>query len=104
MGRPHDEKEQTMRVQNRTRRARGRATAVAAATAIVATATLVGGPAQATPARATAAVVGDVLTISGTNDADQISIDFSALDSVVVDLGGSNGTRRFASGSFDSAS
>ena len=92
-----------MRVQNRTRRAHGRAAAAAAATAIVAT-TLVGGPAQATPARAAAVVVDDVLTISGTNAADQISVDFTPLDSVVVDLGGSNGTRRFASGSFHSAS
>ncbi len=46
----------------------------------------------------------DVLIISGTNAADQISVDFTPLDSVVVDLGGSNGTRRFVSGSFHSAS
>ena len=45
----------------------------------------------------------DVLTISGTNAADQITVDFTALDSVVVDLGDSNGTRRFASGSFHAA-
>jgi hypothetical protein len=42
--------------------------------------------------------------INGTNAADQISIDFTAPGSVVVDLGGTNGTRRFASGSFHSAS
>ncbi len=82
----------------------GRAAAAAAATAIVASATLVGGPAQATPAQAGAVVVNDVLTISGTNAADQIIVDFSSLDSVVVDLGDSFGTRRFASGSFHSAS
>ncbi len=93
-----------MRMQNRNRRSHGRAAAAAAATAIVATTTLVGGPAQATPARAVAVVVDDVLTIRGTNAADQISIDFTPLDSVVVDLGGGNGTRRFASGSFHSAS
>ena len=45
------------------------------------------GPAQATPARASAAVVDDVLVISGTNAADRITVDFTALDSVVVDLG-----------------
>ena len=81
----------------------GRAAAAAAATAIVASATLAGGPAQATPAQAGAVVVNDVLTISGTNAADQITVDFSALDSVVVDLGDSFGTRRFASGSFHAA-
>ena len=81
----------------------GRAVAAAAATAFVASATLAGGQAQATPAQAGAVVVGDVLTISGTNAADQITLDFTALDSVVVDLGGSNGTRRFASGSFHAA-
>jgi Ca2+-binding RTX toxin-like protein len=81
----------------------GRAAAAAAATAIVASATLAGGPAQATPAQAGAVVVDDVLTISGSNAADQITLDFTALDSVVVDLGGSNGTRRFASGSFHAA-
>ena len=88
---------------NRTRRSQGGA-AAAAATAIVATTTLAGLPAHATPARAAAAVVDDVLVVTGTNAGDQITIDFSALDSVVVDLGGGNGTRRFAAGSFHSAS
>jgi Ca2+-binding RTX toxin-like protein len=80
-----------------------RVAAAAAASAIVASATLVAGPAQATPAQAGAVVVDDVLIISGTNAADQITLDFTALDSVVVDLGGSFGTRRFASGSFHTA-
>ena len=93
-----------MRVQNRNRRPHGRAAAAAAATAIVTAATLVGGPAHAAAPRAGAAVVDGVLTIVGTNAGDQISVDFTPLDSVVVDLGGSNGTRRFAAGSFHSAS
>ena len=92
-----------MSMHNRTRTSRARAAAAAAATAIVATTTLVGAPAQATPPQAGAEVVGDVLTISGTNAADQITVDFSALDSVVVDLGDRFGTRRFAAGSFHSA-
>ena len=82
----------------------GRAVAAAAATAFVASATLAGGQAQATPAQAGAVVVNDVLAISGTNADDQITIDFTALDAVVVDLGGSFGTRSFAKGSFHSAS
>ena len=53
----------------------GRA-AAAAAIAILASATLAGGPSQATPAQAGAVVVDDVLTISGTNAADQITVDF----------------------------
>jgi len=81
----------------------GRAAAAAAATALLASATLAGGQAQATPAQARAVVVDDVLTISGTNAADQITLDFTALDSVVVDLGDSSGTRRFASGTFHAA-
>src|SRR6478735_3610336 len=81
----------------------GRAAAAAAATALLASATLAGGQAQATPAQARAVVVDDVLTISGTNAADQITLDFTALDSVVVDLGDSTGTRRFASGTFHGA-
>jgi Ca2+-binding RTX toxin-like protein len=85
-----------MRIQNR-------AAAAAAATAIAATATLAGVPAQAAPAGAGASVVGDVLTVTGTNAGDAISIDFSPLDSVVVDLGGGSGTRRFAAGTFHSA-
>ena len=80
-----------------------RTAAFAAATAIVASATLVGGPTQAKPAQAGAVVVDDVLTVVGTNAADQITIDFTGLDSVVVDLGAS-GTRSFAKGSFHSAS
>src|SRR6187551_1260466 len=82
----------------------GRAVAAAAATAFVASATLVGGPAQATPVQARAVVVNDVLAISGTNAGDQITIDFTAPDAVVVDLGGSFGTRSFAQGSFHSTS
>jgi len=93
-----------MRVQNRTRKSHGRAAAAAAAAAIAATATLAGMPAEATPARAGAAVVNGVLTISGTNSGDRITVDFTALDSVVVDLGGDNGTRRFESSSVHSAS
>ncbi len=83
---------------------RTRSAAAAAATAIVATTTLAGLPAHATPARASAVVVDDVLVVTGTNAGDQITIDFTALDSVVVDLGAGNGTRRFAAGSFHSAS
>ena len=93
-----------MRTQNSTRRSHGRAAAAAAATAIVAATTLAGLPAQATTARGSAAVVDDVLTITGTNAADQVSIDFTALGAVVVDLGGENGSHRFAAGSFHSAS
>ena len=78
--------------------------AAAAATAIVATTTLVGGAAHASPAQPEAVVVDDVLTISGTKTADLITVDFTALDSVSVDLGGNNGTRRFASGTFRSVS
>ena len=93
-----------MRVQYRTRRLHGRAAAVAAATAIAAATTLVGAPAQARPARAWAAVVDDVLIVSGTNADDRITLDFTALDSVLVDLGGTNGARRFDRRSFHSAS
>jgi Ca2+-binding RTX toxin-like protein len=60
-------------------------------------------PAQATPVPASAAVVDDVLTISGTNAADQITVDFTALDSVVVNLGGNSGSRRFDRSTFHSA-
>jgi hypothetical protein len=91
-------------MQNKNRRSLGRATAAATATAIVAAATLVGASAQAASARAGAVVVDDVLTIVGTNAGDRISVDFTPLDSVVVDLGGNNGTRRFASGTFHAAS
>ena len=65
-----------------------RAAAAAAATAMVAAATLAGAPALARPASAGANVVDDVLSISGTNAGDRITIDFTPLDSVVVDLGG----------------
>ena len=91
-----------MRVHNKTRRTHGRAAAAAAATAIVATATLVGVPAQGAPA-AGAAVLGDVLTIVGTNAGDHITVDFTQPGSVVVDLG-AGGTRQFAAGTFHSAS
>ena len=91
-----------MRVHNKTRRTHGRAAATAAATAIVATATLVGVPAEAATAGAGAAVVGDVLTIVGTNGADHIGVDFTQPGSVVVDLGGVS--RTFAAGTFRSAS
>ncbi|HEX6921871.1 MAG TPA: calcium-binding protein [Actinomycetes bacterium] len=95
-----------MRVQYRTQRSHGRAAAAAAAAAaaIGVAATLAAGPAQATPVQARAAVVDDVLTISGTNAADQITVDFTALDSVVVDLGGNSGPRRFDRSTFHSAS
>ena len=74
-----------MKIQSRTTRSFGRA--AAATTLIGLVAAVSAGPAQATPARASAAVVDDVLVISGTNSADRITVDFTALDSVVVDLG-----------------
>jgi hypothetical protein len=74
-----------MKEQSRTNRSFVRA--AAATTLIGLVAALSAGPALATPARASAAVVNDVLVISGTNAADRITIDFTALDSVVVDLG-----------------
>ena len=74
-----------MKEQSRTNRWFGRA--AAATTLIGLVATVSAGPAQATPARASAAVVDGVLVISGTNAADRITVDFTALDSVVVDLG-----------------
>ena len=74
-----------MNQQYRTNRSFG--LAAAATTVIGLVAAVSAGPAQATPARAAAAVVNDVLVISGTNAADRITVDFSALDSVVVDLG-----------------
>ena len=61
--------------------------AAAATTLIGLVAAVSAGPALAKPARASAAVVNDVLVISGTNAADRITVDFTALDSVVVDLG-----------------
>ena len=89
-----------MRVQ---REPGGARRAAAAATAIVASADARRRTGAGDAGTAGAVVVDDVLTISGTNAADQITLDFTALDSVVVDLGGNNGTRRFASGSFHSA-
>ena len=80
------------------------AAAAAAAAAIGVAATLAGVPAQATPVRARAAVVDDVLTISGSNAADEITVDFTALDSVLVDLGGDNGARRFDRSTFRAVS
>ena len=74
-----------MNEQSRTNRSFGRA--AAATTLIGLVAAVSAGPAQATPARASAAVVDDVLVISGTNAADRITVDFTALGSVVVDLG-----------------
>ena len=78
-----------MKVKSRTNRLFGRA--AAATTLIGLVAAVSAGPAQAAPAQATArasaAVVDDVLVINGTNAADRITVDFSALDSVVVDLG-----------------
>ena len=74
-----------MREQSRTHRSLG--LAAAATTLIGVVAAVSAGPAQATPARASAAVVDDVLVISGTNAADRITVDFTSLDSVVVNLG-----------------
>jgi Ca2+-binding RTX toxin-like protein len=74
-----------MKEQSRSSRSFGRA--AVATTLIGLVAAVSAGPAQATPARASAAVVNDVLVISGTNAADRITVDFTALDSVVVDLG-----------------
>ena len=74
-----------MNEQSRTTRSFVRA--AAATTLIGLVAAVSAGPAQAKPARASAAVVNDVLVISGTNAADRITVDFTALDSVVVDLG-----------------
>lgn len=74
-----------MKEQSRTTRSFGRA--AAATTLIGLVAAVSAGPAQATPARASAAVVDDVLIISGTKAADRITVDFTALDSVSVDLG-----------------
>ena len=74
-----------MKMHIRTNRSVGRA--AAATTLIGLVAAVSAGPAQANPARASAAVVNDVLVISGTNAADRITVDFTALDSVVVGLG-----------------
>jgi hypothetical protein len=44
-------------------------------------------PVQATPAQASATVVDHVLAITGTSAADAVTVDFTPLDSVAVDLG-----------------
>jgi hypothetical protein len=93
-----------MTVQNRTRRSHGRVAAAATAAAIGVGATLAAVPAHAMPAGAWAGVIDDVLIISGTNAADQITVDFTALDSVVVNLGGWSGSRRFDRATFHTAS
>ena len=90
-----------MKVQSRTKRSLGRA--AAATTMIGLVAAVSAGPAQATAARASAAVVDDVLVISGTNAADRITVDFTALDSVVVDLGHDH-VQRLDPRTFDSVS
>ena len=90
-----------MNQQSRANRSFGRA--AAAATLIGVVAAVSAGPAQATPPRASAAVVDDVLVISGTNAADRITVNFTALDSVVVDLGHHH-VRRFDPRTFHSAS
>lgn len=74
-----------MKVHSRISRSFG--LAAAATTLVGLVAAVSAGPAQATPARASAAVVDDVLVISGTNAADRIAVDFTAPGSVVVDLG-----------------
>src|SRR5918994_228218 len=93
--------EQTMKEQSRTNRSLGRA--AAATTLIGLVAAVSGGPAQATSARASAAVIDDVLVISGTNAVDRITVDFTALDSVVVDLGRDH-VQRLDPRTFDSVS
>ena len=77
--------------------------AAAATTLIGLVAAVSAGAAQATPARVSAAVVDDVLVISGTNATDWITVDFTALDSVVVDLGHDH-VRRFDPRTFHSVS
>jgi Ca2+-binding RTX toxin-like protein len=77
--------------------------AAAATTLIGLVAAVSAGPAQAKPARVSVAVVDDVLVISGTNAADRITMDFTALDSVVVDLGDDH-VQRLDPRTFDSVS
>jgi hypothetical protein len=79
----------------------GRAAAVTTLIGLVAAVSA--GPAQATPSRASAAVVNDVLVISGTNAADRITVDFTTPGSVVVDLGHDN-VQRLDPRTFHSAS
>jgi Ca2+-binding RTX toxin-like protein len=75
-----------MKEQCRTPRSVGRA---AAATTLIGLAvTVATAPAaQAAPAPASASVSDHILSIHGTKGADQIDVDFTALDSVAVDLG-----------------
>jgi hypothetical protein len=90
-----------MKEQSRTNRTFGRAAAVTTLIGLVAAVST--GPAQATPARAAAVVVDDVLVISGTNAPDRITVDFGALESVVVDLGHGH-VQRFDPRTFHSVS
>jgi Ca2+-binding RTX toxin-like protein len=77
---------------------------VVAATALIGLAAAVSaGPAGATPAQASASVVDQVLEITGTNGPDSVTVDFTALDSVAVDLG-HGVVRRFDRRTFASAS
>jgi len=80
----------------------GRAYRVAAATTLIGLAAAVSAaPAHATPAPGSASVADQVLTITGTSGPDRITVDYSAADSVAVDLG--HGTvRRFDVGTFSS--
>jgi len=89
-----------MKEQCKTPRSVGRA--AAATTLIGLVAAVSAGPAQATPAQASASVVDQVLAISGTSAADRVSIDFTALDSVAVDAG--QGVQRFDARTFHSVS
>jgi len=92
-----------MKEQCRTNRSFGRAAAATTLIGLVGLlAAVSAGPAQATAARASAAVVDDVLVINGTNAGDRITVDFTALDSVLVDLGHDN-AQRFDSRTFHSA-
>lgn len=62
-------------------------------------------PSSATPARASAEVVDDVLVVNGTNDADRITIDFApGTGAVAVNLGDGIGAQRFDRLTFHSAS
>ena len=93
-----------MRMHSRTNRSFGRAAAATTMIGLVAAVLAVSaGPAQATPARASAAVVDDVLVINGTNAADRITVDFTAPDSVAVNLGHDH-VQRFDPRTFHSAS
>lgn len=89
-----------MKEQCRTPRSVGRAAAATTLIGLVAAASA--GPAQATQAHASAVVVDQVLAISGTGAADRITVDFTALDSVAVDLG--DGVHRFDPRTFHSVS